>query len=137
MPLLGGAGRGVDWSLTMASKKLRPDPRWVVILEEIRSQNRATIEAVGASRVALEGRFDALDAEVRARFALVEGAIRSLGERTGALESRNALLELALRELKVSVQQNSVDIRDLAGKVEALSRLEERVSALERQGARA
>jgi hypothetical protein len=49
--------------------------------------------------------------------------------------TRDASLEVAIRELKVSVQQNSVDIRDLAGKVDALSRLEERVAALERRGA--
>jgi hypothetical protein len=42
---------------------------------------------------------------------------------------------MAIRELKVGVQQNSVDIRELVGKVGALSRLEDRVSALERRGA--
>jgi methyl coenzyme M reductase subunit D len=42
---------------------------------------------------------------------------------------------MAIRELKVGVQQNSVDIRVLAGRVEALTRLEDRVSALERRGA--
>ena len=42
-------------------------------------------------------------------------------------------LEMALRELKVTVQQNSVDLNDLARKVEAVMRLEERVAALERR----
>jgi hypothetical protein len=40
---------------------------------------------------------------------------------------------MAIRELKVGVHQNSVDIRELTGKVDALSRLEDRVSALERR----
>jgi hypothetical protein len=35
----------------------------------------------------------------------------------------------------VNIQQNTLDIRDLSGKVEALARLEERVSALERRSA--
>jgi hypothetical protein len=97
-----------------------------VLLEDMRSQNRATIEAVVAARLALEERIERLEA---------------------ATQSRDALIELAVRDLKVSVQQNGVDIRDLragvqqngidtrelAGKVEALARLEERVSALERR----
>jgi chromosome segregation ATPase len=137
----------------MPSKKGRPEPRWLVILEDIRSQNRSTLEAVEASRVALEGRLDVLDAEVRARFAVVEAAVRNLGQDTRELKqesrdlradltrfdqesrARDTSLEVALRELKVNVQENSVDIRDLAAKVEALSRLEARVSALERRGA--
>ena len=83
-----------------------------LLLEVMRSQNRTTIEAVETARLALEHRIERLDQETRAR---------------------DTLFELAIRDLKVNVQQNSVDIRDLAGKVEALSRLEERVSALERR----
>jgi chromosome segregation ATPase len=162
----------------MASKKGRAEPRWVVILEDIRSQNRATVEAVGASHTALAERIDRFEERTESRFDVVEAAIQSnsrgiaaLDHRMGSLEgrmgsleerlersdeqnrirfdaleaalqridqesrSRDASLELAVRDLKVSVQQNSVDTRDLAGKVEALSRLEERVSALERRGA--
>jgi chromosome segregation ATPase len=204
----------------MASKKGRPEPRWVVILEDIRSQNRTTLEAVGASQRALTERIDRFEERTDSRFDVVEAAIQSntrgiaaldqrmesvegrigsaegslisldgrmgslegslgslagrmgslddrmgsLDDRMGSLESRleksdqenrlrfaaleaalhrldqesrsrDASLELAIRDLKVSVQQNSVDIRELAGKVEALSRLEERVSALERRGA--
>jgi hypothetical protein len=98
----------------MASKKGGSGPRWVVILEGIQSQNRATIEAVEASRVALERRLERIDAESR---------------------SRDASLELAIRDLKVNVQQIGMDIRDVASKVVALSRLEDRVSVLERRGA--
>lgn len=94
----------------MESKKGRPGPRWLVILEGIRSPNRATLEAVEASRTALEGRLDLFEQKTDSRFTVVEAAIR---------------------DLTVSVQQNTSDIRDLAGKVEALSHLEERVSALE------
>ena len=211
--MLSGVAGEVDWSTLMPSKKGRAEPRWVVILEDIRSQNRATLEAVGASHTALAERIDRFEERTESRFDVVEAAIQSntrgiagLDQRMGSLEgrvgsvegsigslegsiaslegrigsvegrmgsldgrmgsleerlehsdeqnrirfdaleaalqridqesrSRDASLELAVRELKVSVQQNSVDIRDLAGKVEAVSRLEERVSALERRGA--
>ena len=148
----------------MPSKRGGAEPRWAVILEDIRSQSRATLEAVGASHVALAERIDRFEERTESRFGVVESAIQSNSRGIAALEkrleqsdqenrlrfaaleaalhsldqesrSRDASLELAVRELKVSVQQNSVDIRDLAGKVEALARLEERVSALERRGA--
>src|SRR5687767_3688591 len=47
-----------------------------IILEEIRSQNRATIEAVAAFRVALEAKIDQVDRDSRARDALLESAVR-------------------------------------------------------------
>lgn len=137
----------------MASKKGRPEPRWLTILEDIRSQNRSTLEAVEASRVAFDQRIDRFEQKTESRFTVVETAIQSTNRTVESIErrlavletalqridqesrSRDASLELAIRDLKVSVQENGVDIRDLAGKVEALSRLEERVSALERRGA--
>jgi hypothetical protein len=89
------------------------------LLEEMRSQNSTTIEAVEVFRAALEQRIERLDQDTRAR---------------------DGLLELAIRDLRVSVQQNSLDIhqnsleiRDVAGKVETLVRLEERVAAIERR----
>jgi len=72
----------------MASKKKACEPPWQVIIEEIRSQSRATIEAVEASRRALEQRIDRLDQESRAR---------------------DTTLEMAIRELRLSVQQNSAE----------------------------
>jgi hypothetical protein len=88
-------------------------------VEDIRSDNRTTIEAVEAARVALEQRFERLDHDSR---------------------GRDATLELAIRDLRVNVQQNSVDIRQLQGdvqglaaKVEAQARIEERVAALEKR----
>ena len=105
----------------MANKKQRggPDLQVIademrahsIILEDIRAQTSMTIEAVEASRSALERRIDRVDQDSR---------------------SRDAVLELSIRDLKVSVRQIGVDVRDVAGKIEALSRLEERVSALER-----
>lgn len=81
-------------------------------VEDMRSQNRLTIEAVESTRTALERRIDEVDRESR---------------------SRDAVLEMAVREVKVSLQQVSVDVRDLSARVEALARIEARVSALERR----
>jgi ubiquinone biosynthesis protein UbiJ len=103
-----------------------PTPPWEVILEEIRSQNRATIEAVEASRASLEQRIERLERDTH---------------------TRDATLEMAIRELRLTVQQNGIDIcglqgdvrglqgdvRGLAAKVDALAHLEERVAALEKR----
>ena len=47
--------------------------------------------------------------------------------------TRDAALEVAIRELKLDVLQNGVDVRDVARRLETLSRLEERVADLERR----
>jgi len=148
----------------MPAKKKVPESPWQVILEEIRSHNRATIEAVEVSRESLEQRMDKYQRETDARFDTIEAVVkwnreaiegnresieqveRTMTARMDALEtalsqidqasrSRDASLDVAIRELKISVQQNSVDLRDLATKVVALVRLEERVAALERRSA--
>jgi hypothetical protein len=127
----------------MPTKKKEPEPPWQVILEEIRSQNRTTIEAVEVNRETLERQMGDLKGSLATRMDDLE---KALTIRMNALEkalarvdqesrSRDASLEVAVRDLKVSVQQNSVDIRELAAKVETLTRLEERVAALERRSA--
>lgn len=106
----------------MPSKKQPPkpsEPPWQIILEEIRSQNRATIEAVEASRVALEQRIDRLEHETRTRDAALEMAIREL--------------RLDVRQVQGDVKVPQGDVRGLAAKVEALAHLEERVTALEKR----
>jgi chromosome segregation ATPase len=85
-----------------------------VLLEDMRSQNRITIEAVEATRRALTERIDRLDEDTRAR---------------------DAVLELAIRELRATVQENTTDIRALAHIPERLTHLEERVAAIERREA--
>lgn len=100
----------------MATKKQpttkASEPPWQVIREEIRSQNRATIEAVEASRAALEQRIERLERDSSSRF---QG------------------LEMAVRELRLDARQLQADMRSLDVKVDALSRLEERVTALEKR----
>ena len=64
-----------------------------IILEEIRSQYRATIDAVEAARVALEARIDQFDRDSRARedIRVLTARVEALGpldQRVSALERR-------------------------------------------------
>ena len=61
----------------MASKK-SSGPAWQVILEEMRSQNRATLEAIEAFRGWLEERVERLDRERRERDGALLLAITDL-----------------------------------------------------------
>ncbi len=83
-----------------------------VILEDIRSQNRATMEALQATRAALEEKIDQVDRNSQAR---------------------DAVLEAAVRQNSKDIRKNSDDIRVLATRVEALAPLDQRISALERR----
>jgi hypothetical protein len=103
-----------------ASKKTKSSaPDWAIVFEEMKSQNRATIEAVESIRVGLEERIERMDNDSR---------------------QRDAVLEMVLRDLRLTVQENSTDIRALQGdvrglsdRVERLARIEERVAALEKR----
>ena len=86
-----------------------------VILEDIRSQNRATIEAVEATRESLEAKIDLVDRNSQAR---------------------DAVLEAAVRQNSKDILKNSEDIRVLTTRVDALGPLDQRVSALERRPSR-
>jgi hypothetical protein len=152
----------------MAKKRSSPGPACEAILEDKRSQNRTTLEAVEAFRTALEERIERLDRESRQRdetLALAIGDLPRDVRRNSAdivelrqlgVEDRNAMAELTrlaaedrtdiaelkqlglqhnleIRDLKVNVRENTVELRALAAKVDALNRLAERVSALERR----
>jgi len=122
----------------MPSKKGQAAPAWQIILEDIQSQNRATIEALSATRVEIRQDIAELATETRSRLAVLEIAVarlaRETAERDTSLEQAIRVLrgdtEMALREVSVSLDQNSLDIRGLAAKIEAL---EQRVEALERR----
>ena len=64
----------------MPTKKKEPEPPWQVILEEIRSQNRATIEAVETNRESLEERMDQIQRATEARFDILEKALSHLDQ---------------------------------------------------------
>jgi len=83
-----------------------------VLIEEMRAQNRATIEAVEATRVSLEVKIDALARETGGRLTVLEAAVR---------------------QNSTDIRKNSEDIRVLAERVETLGPLDQRVSTLERR----
>jgi hypothetical protein len=83
-----------------------------VLIEEMRAQNRATIEAVEASRVPLEIKIDALARETGGRLTVLEAAVR---------------------QNSTDIRKNGEDIRVLAERVETLGPLDQRVSTLERR----
>src|SRR5881275_930169 len=93
-----------------------------VILEDIRSQNRATMEALQATRAALEEKIDQVDRNSQARDAVLEAAVR---------QNSNDI-----RTNSDDIRKNSEDIRVLTTRVDALGPLDQRVSALERRPSR-
>ncbi len=102
----------------MPTKK-KSEPPWQVILEEIRSQNRATIEAVEVNREVLERRFDQLE------------------ERSDRIEMRQDHLDASILRVEKSLTGRMDDLEEgLTGRMDALeSGLTARMDALERRGA--
>ena len=86
----------------------------LVLLEDIRSQNRATIEAVQATRAELK---------------------RDLQQSEERTNDRFKLLNLAVRQNSTDIRQNSEDIIQINARLDLFERLEDRVTALERRHA--
>jgi chromosome segregation ATPase len=103
-----------------------PGPGWQVILEEILSQNRATIEAVQSTRDELKRDMAEFREDTNTRFQGLEAAVRQ----NGADIRQNSA---DIRTLQGDVRNLQGDVRNLAEKVDNLSGLEVRVAALERQ----
>lgn len=118
----------------MATRKRTPpsEPPWQVILEDIRSQNRATIEAVEASRVEMNARFDHEHEEADARFTVVEAALRVVASDVRDLKTDVQVLKADVAVLKTDVAVLKTNLRRVEDKVDGLSPLEARVTALER-----
>lgn len=70
----------------MAAKRRESSrPPWQVILEEMRSQNRATIEHAEVTRVSLEQRMDRAEHNLGTRITSLETAFRELTRRFDTL----------------------------------------------------
>jgi methyl-accepting chemotaxis protein len=111
-----------------------------VLLEEMRAQNRATIEAVEASRVALEGKIDSLAGETGGRLTALEGAVRqnSRDIKTNSKDIRKNSEDIRtnsedIRKNSEDIRKSGEDIRVLIERVDSLGPLDQRVSTLERQ----
>jgi len=100
-----------------------------VILEDIRAQNRATIEAVQMTRAVLEEKIDQVDRASRERDAVLAAAVRQNSE-----DIRQNSEDI--RKNSEDIRKNSEDIRVLTTRVDALGPLEQRVSELERRSSR-
>jgi predicted RNase H-like nuclease (RuvC/YqgF family) len=111
----------------------KPPPAGEVIIEEMRSQNRATIEAVHGMRDELKRDIAELREDTTARFQTLESAVRHNSTDIQTLQRD-------VRNHSTDIQTLQRDVRNLADKVEhleekvdTLSSIETRVSALERQ----
>ena len=125
-----------------------------VILEEMRAQNRATIEAVETIRVTVEQRIDRFERDTQGRFTVLETAVRqnsadirqnsadilknSEDIRQNSADIRQNTADIRqntadIRQNSRDIVTNSEDIRTLTARVEALGSLDRRVSDLERR----
>jgi chromosome segregation ATPase len=141
----------------MGTRRSPSAPQWQVILEEMRSENRATLEAVLAFRSSLEARIERLDVESRDRDAAASLAVADLRREVRQHSSDlTELKRLALRhggdidglkgdvtqlrgdvtELKQVAQHHGTDIRELKVSVQEntleLRGLSQKVDALNR-----
>lgn len=138
----------------MPTRKRPPEPPWQTILkridsledrvergvestralvEDIRSDDRATLEAVEASRAALEQRIERLENDTRTRDAMIETAVRELRLDVRQLQGDMRQVQGEVKVLQGEVKVLQGDVRGLAAKVEALARIEERVTAIEKR----
>jgi len=97
----------------MPSKKQPTVPEWQVILEDIQSQNRATIEAVEASRLSLEQQIDRVERDSRSRDAVLEMASRRVSADLRDLTSVVQENTTDIRALKEGIQEQTIEIRGL------------------------
>jgi chromosome segregation ATPase len=137
-----------------------PEPPWQVILEDMRSQNRATLEAVQSfearyardrveDRTRNDARFDTIEEvlrehtrdirEIRTDVGQLKTDVAELKTDVAVLKTDVAVLKTDVAELKtdVAVLKTDVaaikaDLQRVEGKVDHQSALEPRVAALER-----
>jgi chromosome segregation ATPase len=117
-----GAGAGTKVRAAVRSPLPEGD-RFVVLMEQMQEQNRATIEAVTSLEQRMNARFDEMDRKSGLRFESVEAAIRLNSD--------------AIRKNSEDIRKNSEDIRLLAermdefgSKIDALTRRVERLEEL-------
>ena len=113
--------------------------RTEILLEEIRSQNHATIEAVEALGARLHGEMEDLDRRLGGRIDVLSVAVRQNSEGIRGLKVAVGQNTEDIRELKVAVGQNSEAVARIDRKLDrkadtaAVSALEVRVTTLEQR----
>ena len=132
-----------------------PEPPWQVILEDIRSQNRATLEAVESfegryardrteDRARTDGRFDVIEGvlrehsrdirEIKGDVAVLKTDVAELKTDVAVLKTDVAEIKTDVAVIKADVAAIKTDLRRVDGKVDHLSALEPRLASLERSG---
>jgi hypothetical protein len=123
-----------------------PEPPWQVILEDIRSQNLTTLEAVHSSHLSLRAQIADVDERLGGRLTIVENVVRQnsadirelkadvggLKADVGGLKADVGVLKTDVAGLKVAVADLRAGLERVEGKVDGLTPLEARVTALER-----
>src|SRR3990172_9159585 len=110
-------------------------PAWQVILEEIRSQNRTTIEEVQTVRAVLDARISSFEQTTAARFETLETAVRSNGRDLRRLETKVDKLETTVQRIDTRVEAIETKVERIDTRVEAIEtkveRIDTRVEAIE------
>jgi hypothetical protein len=104
-----------------------------VLIEEMRAQNRATVEAVEASRVVLESKIDSLARETGGRLTVLEAAVR---QNSRDIKQNSADIRKNSEDIRKNsgdIRKSGEDIRVLIERVDSLGPLDQRVSMLERR----
>jgi hypothetical protein len=104
-----------------------------VLIEEMRAQNRATIEAVEASRVVLESKIDSLARKTGGRLTVLETAVR---QNSRDIKKNGEDIKKNSEDIKKNsedIRKSGEDIRVLIDRVDSLGPLDQRVSTLERR----
>jgi phage shock protein A len=122
---------------------------WVTILEDIRSDNRATMEAVQGSearlarqavdfKLEIDGRLDVITTAVQHLRTDVNGLrtdVNGLRTDVNGLQTEVTSLRTDVNGLQTEVTSLRTDVMRIEGKVDKLVPLEDRVAALERRRA--
>ena len=108
---------------------------WRIILEDIKTQNRTTLEAVQTSHNRLTDQFHDLRERYDARFDLVMTALRDIRIRVEGVETRVERVETRVERVETKAERIETNVARVEAKVDKLVPLEERVTALERRRA--
>ncbi len=111
--------------------------RVLIMLEEIREQNKATIEAVFATTAALEKKFESRFQQIETRLTALEAAVKLNSE---DIKRNSAAIERNSEDIKrnsAAIERNSEDIKkhteELVALRAAVTRLETRVSQVDQK----
>jgi hypothetical protein len=131
----------------MGSRRPPSAPQWQVILEEMRSENRATLEAVLTLQTTFEARMDRTDEELKAlgrqhgraladHSRTIAGHNKTMAEHSSTLATHTRTIadqSKAIAEMGIGLRENTIELRSLSQRVDAVIRIEDRVAALEKR----